>query len=139
MGNVGLFTPEIQKQFDLRHAVAGCELDLESLINIFQPVRRAQPVPRFPGVTRDLSIVVDEAVRWADIENAINAAGLPHLDHIDFVTTFRNPQIGPGKKSLTLTLEFRDPTHTLTSQEVDAQVKAAIEILAQQFKANLRS
>jgi phenylalanyl-tRNA synthetase beta chain len=138
-GNVGLFTPELQKQFDLRHAAAGCELDLEPLINIFQPIRRAQPVPRYPGVTRDLSIVVEEAVRWADVENAINATGLPHLDNIDFVTTFRNAQIGEGKKSLTLTLEFRDPARTLTSEEVDAQMKSAIELLTKQFNAALRT
>ena len=108
------------------------------LIAAFEALRRAQPVPRFPGVTRDLSVVVAEAVRWADIKAALATANLAHLDQIDFVTTFRNPQIGAGKKSLTLTLNFRDPARTLKSEEVDAQVQTAIQTLTQKFGATLR-
>jgi phenylalanyl-tRNA synthetase beta chain len=142
IGNVGLFTPDLQKKYDLRHAAAGLELDLESLLNLFQPVRRAAPVPRFPGIDRDLSLVLAEAVRWADIRAALESAKLPALDSdggIEFVTTFRNAQIGKGNKSLTLTLHFRAPERTLTSEEVDPQVKTAVDLLAQKFQATLRA
>ena len=73
---------------------------------------------------------------------ALQAANLPSLDPdegLEFVTTFRNAQIGPGKKSLTLTLHFRDPARTLTSEEVDAQVKTALETLTTRFAAILRA
>ena len=142
IGNVGLFSPDLQKKYDLRHPAAGLELDLEALLAAFEPLRRAAPVPRFPGITRDLSLVVAEATRWADIRAALEGAGLAALDPdegIEFVTTFRNAQIGPGKKSLTLTLHFRDPARTLTSEEVDGQVKTAIDLLTQKFQATLRA
>ena len=142
IGNVGLFSPDLQKKYDLRHAVAGVELDLEALLAVFEPLRRAAPVPRFPGITRDLSIVVAEATRWADIRAALQAANLACLDPeegIAFVTTFRNAQVGAGKKSLTLTLHFRDPARTLTSEEVDLQVKLAVETLTGKFAAALRA
>jgi phenylalanyl-tRNA synthetase beta chain len=141
IGNVGLFSPDLQKKYDLRHAVAGLELDLESLLAVFEPLRRAAPVPRFPGITRDLSVVVAEATRWSDIRAALLAANLACLDPdegLEFVTTFRNAQVGAGKKSLTLTLHFRDPGRTLTSEEVDTQVKTAVETLTRQFGAVLR-
>jgi phenylalanyl-tRNA synthetase beta chain len=141
IGYAGILPPELQKKYDLRHPVAALEVELEPLLAVFETVRRASPVPRFPGVTRDLSIVVDEAVRWADVHAAIAAADLAALppDGIQFVTTFRNAQIGTGKKSLTLALHFRNPERTLTSEEVDAQVKAAIELLTAKFQAALRA
>ena len=86
-----------------------------------------------------MSIVVEEAVRWADVRAAIVAANLAQLAQVDFVTTFRNAQVGAGKKSLTLTLEFRDPARTLKSEEVDAQMKTALEVLTGRFQAVLRA
>ncbi|HEY4330885.1 MAG TPA: phenylalanine--tRNA ligase subunit beta [Phycisphaerae bacterium] len=138
IGCAGIFLPELQKKYDLRHAAAGMELQLEPLLAIFQPVRRAAPVPRFPGVTRDLSVVMAESVRWAEVKKAIEGAKLERLERIEFVTTFRNAAIGVGKKSLTLTLNFRDSARTLTSEEVDAQVKTAVELLGKEFQAALR-
>ncbi|HUO07431.1 MAG TPA: phenylalanine--tRNA ligase subunit beta [Phycisphaerae bacterium] len=139
IGWVGLFTPEMQRKYDLRHAVAGVELDWDALVNVFQPVRRANPVPRFPGVERDLSIVVDETVRWVEVEAAVVGANLPSLASVNFVTTFRNRQLGDGKKSLTLKLEFRDPARTLTSEEVDPQVATVVKLLGGKFAAALRA
>ncbi len=141
IGYAGMLPAELQKKYDLRHGVAAIELQLEPLLAIFEPVRRAAPVPRFPGVTRDLSVVVAESVRWADIQSALAGAKLHFLapEGIEFVTTFRNAQIGADKKSLTLTLQFRDQSRTLTSEEVDAQVKIAIELLAARFQAALRA
>ena len=139
LGRAGLFTADLQKDYDLRHPAAGIELQLEPLLALFLPVRRAAALPRFPGVKRDLSVVVEEAVRWADIKAALAAAKLACLERVDFVTTFRNAQVGAGKKSLTLALDFRDPARTLTSDEVDAQVKSAIDTLAQKFQATLRA
>lgn len=138
IGSVGLFTPDLQKKYDLRHPAAGMEIDLEALIAAFEPLRRAAALPRFPEISRDLSIVVDESVRWAQVQVALAAAALAHVESINFVTTFRNAQIGAGKKSLTLTLVFRDPARTLTSEEVDAQVQTAVKTLSEKFAATLR-
>ena len=139
IGRVGLFTQELQRKYDLRHAVAGIELKWDALVRAFEPVRRANPVPRFPGIERDLSIVVDESVRWANVESAVAGAKLSSLAKIEFVTTFRNKQVGEGKKSLTLKLEFRDAGRTLTSEEVDAQVAIVVKVLGEKFAAALRA
>lgn len=139
LGSVGQFAPSVQERYDLRYPCAGAEVSWETLITAFQPIRRAKPLPRFPGITRDLSVVLDDAVRWSELVAAINAAGLPCLELVDFVGTFRNKQIGPGKKSLTLTLQFRDPNTTLRSEQVDAQMKSTLDLLATKFGATLRS
>ncbi|MGC9259228.1 MAG: phenylalanine--tRNA ligase subunit beta [Phycisphaerae bacterium] len=139
IGAVGLISPEVLKFYDLRRPAAVAELELEKLINVFNPVRLAQPLPRFPAVQRDVSIVVTNAVRWADISTSIHAGNLQFLESVEFVGTFRNAQIGAGKKSLTFTLVFRDPRSTLRSEQVDQQVNSALAILAARFNATLRA
>jgi phenylalanyl-tRNA synthetase beta chain len=138
LGRVGMILPDVQKKYDLRHPAAGMELDWETLVDLYQAVRQAQPVPRFPGVKRDLSVVVEEKIRWAEVKAAVAEAQLAFLEEIEFVTTFRSPQVGAGKKSLTLTLDFRDPARTLKSEEVDAQVATAVLVLKDKCGASLR-
>ena len=139
IGSVGMIAPDVVKFHDLRHDVAAAELDLEKLIAAFDPIRRASPLPRFPAMRRDLSIVVANTVRWRDISSAIYAGKVPFLHDIEFVGTFRNAQIGSGKKSVTLALLFRDPASTLRSEQVDQQVAAVLSSLSQRFNAVLRS
>jgi phenylalanyl-tRNA synthetase beta chain len=138
IGCVGLIAPSVLKYYDLRHGVAAAELDLEKVISIFNSVRRASPLPRFPAMRRDLSIVVANAVRWADIAAAVEINTFQFLEGVEFVGTFRNAQIGSGKKSVTLTLVFRDPQSTLRSEQVDQQVASILTVLAQRFNATLR-
>ncbi len=139
IGSVGLIAPDVMKFYDLRHGVAAAELDLGKLIAIFNPVRRASVLPRFPSIERDLSIVVANSVRWADISAAIQGSELEFLEDVEFVGTFRNAQIGSGKKSVTLTLVFRDPESTLRSQQVDQQVASILALLSERFNASLRA
>jgi len=138
IGCVGQISAALQKHYDLREKVYALEVELPPVLEVFEPVRRASPLPKFPGVTRDLSVVVDESVRWADVQAKLSAAQLAFCEKIDFVTTFRGKGVGDGKKSLTLTLSFRDPARTLKSEEVDTQVKTAVDTLASAFAATLR-
>ena len=139
LGVIGQFTAELQKKYDLRQAASGSEVLYDALLELFEPVRRASPLPRYPGVKRDLSVVVEEAVRWSEVEAALRGAKLANMEAVDFVPTFRNKQVGEGRKSLTLTLDFRDPARTLKSEEVDAKMKSAVELLGQRFGAVLRA
>ncbi len=139
IGSAGMVAPEIMKFYNLRQDVAAAELDLEKLIAAFNPIRRASPLPRFPAMRRDISIVVDDTVRWSDISSSIHAHSVQFLQDIEFVGTFRNAQIGPGKKSVTLALLFRDPASTLRSEQVDQQVAAIVALLSERFSAALRT
>ena len=139
IGSVGMIAPDVVKFYDLRHDVAAAELNLEKLIAAFNPIRRAAPLPRFPAMRRDLSIVVADTVRWRDISSVIHAGNVAFLQDIEFVGTFRNSQIGSGKKSVTLAMLFRDPASTLRSEQVDQQVAAVLAILAERCNASLRA
>jgi phenylalanyl-tRNA synthetase beta chain len=139
IGHFGQFRQGIARHYDLRHEAAGAEILWQPLLDAFVPIRQAKPLSTTQSVRRDLSVVVNETVRWAEIEAAIADAKLPFLESIDFVGTFRHKNIGEGKKSLTLTLEFRDPASTLRSEQVDTQVQTVVAILAEKVAATLRA
>jgi len=90
-----------------------------------------------------VSLIVPESVTWARIERLVRSANLAGLDDgeggaVGFVGTYRGPQAGEGKKSVTVRLRFRDPERTLRREEVDPQMAALIEISKRELGAQVR-
>lgn len=140
VGVLGEVSAELTQRFDLRRPPAVAEVRLEALAPKAQLVRRFQPLARYPEVERELAVVVDEAVRWADISRVIEALGIDILESFGPPQEpYRGPQVGPGKKSITFPLIFRSPERTLTSEEVTRRTERIVEALARELGARLRS
>jgi phenylalanyl-tRNA synthetase beta chain len=133
IGSFGLISDAARQAHDLDHPLIGAELILSPMIDAYPPISRAQRLPEFPGIDRDLSLIVDESIRWEQIEAAANDLDLDRCVGHDLVGIFRGKQAGEGKKSVTLRLHFRDDSRTLRHEEVDPQ----IELLAKSAKDSL--
>jgi len=139
LGYMGLVGGAAQRSYDLATPVVGAELNLASLIAGFPPVGVVHSLPAFPGIERDLSVVVAEGVEWAAIERTVRThAGAPFED-VSFVSTYRGQQLGKGRKSVTLRLSFRDPARTLRHEEVDAPTQSLVQVLKREHGAELRA
>jgi len=139
IGYVGMISKSAADHVDLREHPAAAELDLPALISGAQAVPQLHPLPRFPGVRRDLSLIVDESVPFARVESLVREQRAEFLEEIEFVTTYRGKQVEKGKKSVTISLIFRSPTATLTSDEVEASVQRILTAAAEQLGATLRA
>jgi phenylalanyl-tRNA synthetase beta chain len=139
LGYLGLLTREMLAQYDLTAPVVAAELNLARLLAAYPPKGSVASLPEFPGIERDISVVVGEQVAWRDIEQAVKRSARPPLEHVEFVTTFRAEKLGKGKKSVTLRLGFRDPSRTLRHEEVDAPVAGVVEALKSAVGAELRA
>ncbi len=137
-GRVGVLSDALQNLFGLQTPVVLAEVDYDPFTANFPPKRTVGYLPRFPGIERDLSIVVDEAVTWRQVEKCVADAAPKMLEDLQFLTIFRGKQIGKGKKSLSLRMRFRNPDATLRHDEVDPQVNAVVEKLKQGVAAELR-
>ncbi len=138
IGWIGLASGWAMKLHDLDQPVVLGELDLNALIEPYPPTRRASTLPAFPGIERDLSVVVDETVTWDQIRIVVDKVNPALCQGAEFVSTFRGKQIGPGSKSVTLRLQFRDESRTLRHEEVDPQTQAVVDQLKQDLNAELR-
>jgi phenylalanyl-tRNA synthetase beta chain len=139
LGGFGLLGPEIQRAWDLETPVIGAELDLEALVALYPPRAVTHALPAFPSIERDLSFVVDEKVRWSQLEGLIDSVSPELLEHTAFVGAYRGAQTGPGRKSVTMRLRFRAPDRTLRHEEVDPQVESLVEAARSSLGAELRS
>jgi len=119
-------------------ACAG-ELDCESLMALQSGPVQVRPIPRFPAISRDLSIVIDEQVKWAQIASAVTGAAPKEMEHLQFVDIYRGKGVPAGKKSLTLSLRFRDEDGTLTHEQVDAMQAAILKQIEKSAGAVLRT
>ena len=102
-------------------------------------VSMVKPIPRFPAITRDLSLVVDEKTSWADISAAVNAKAPAELEELEFVGIYRGKPIAAGKKSVTASLRFRDEDGTLRHEVVDGFEKEILTELTTKLGAELRT
>jgi phenylalanyl-tRNA synthetase beta chain len=138
LGTLGLLTPAAHSLFDLDAPQAAAEIDLQTLLDLPALPRRPHLLPAFPPIERDLSLIVSEETRWQQLRELVEGAGLERLEDVAFVASYRGKQTGPGRKSLTMRLRFRDPARTLRHEEVDPQIAAIIDIASRQLGAALR-
>lgn len=138
IGVFGVIEKPLADRFGLQTQVVAAQLDLESLIALYPPKHEAGELPKYPAIERDLSVVVDEATPWQQIADAIATANPALLESTAFVGTYRGKQVGAGKKSVTLRMQFRDPATTLRHEQVDPQVQTVVKALGEQVGAELR-
>ena len=99
---------------------------------------RVDPLPRYPAVRRDLSLVVPETTRYEQVESVILAAKPTDLETVEYVTTYRGKPLDTGSKSVTVTLVFRSDRTTLTSEAVETAVQNVVTAAAKELAATLR-
>ena len=118
--------------------MVAAELELAPLIAPFPPRSTAHPLPAFPPIQRDLSLIVDDPTPWSRIREAALGAKPAMLETIDFVGNYRGKPLAAGKKSVTMRLTFRDPARTLRHDEVDPQIAAVLAAATRDLGASLR-
>ena len=137
IGWVGHLHPGLAKALDLDGEVLGFELDLAPLAE--RAVPRASELSRYPSVRRDIALVVPEATPWAALRGSLEAALGPLLREVRLFDRYVGPGLDTGSKSLAMGLILQDVSRTLTDRDADQAVATALEALAKDCGARLRS
>lgn len=137
IGFVGQLHPVVQKDYDLKETYV-FELALTELLNAEVEDIRYSPIPRFPSITRDIALVVDENVVAGELQKAIIEAGGKLLKEVSIFDVYKGDRLPDGKKSIAFSLRYYDPERTLTDEEVTAVHEKVIQAVEQQFGATLR-
>lgn len=138
-GVIGILSPAVRDAFDLRTGLVVAELEIDPILALYPPQRTAGALPRFPGIERDLSIIVAEQVAWNEIERGVLSTSPALLESLSFITSYRGKPIPPGHKSVSFRMVFREPSSTLRHEQVDPQVKTIVEKLTQSVGAQVRA
>lgn len=136
MGWLGMLHPQLEKQLGFDSQVFLFELDQDSLLNKKVPVFTA--LSKYPSVTRDLALIVNEAVSASDIITCIKSGAEKALQDVIIFDVYRGKGIEEGSKSIALSLVLQDDTQTLTETEIETIVGRLLNLLATEIKAKLR-
>ena len=140
IGQAGIFSEAVRQKLDFKDLTpCGAELDFDDLTAVKAGPIKIRPIPRFPAIDRDLSILVAETTRWTEIAAAVQSSAPAELENVQFVDIYRGKGIPAGRKSLTLSLRFRDEDGTLTHETVDACQAKILESLKTSVAAELRT
>ncbi len=136
LGWVGELHPLVLRAWDLDgpggdRPIAGFELDLDELMSAVRTVPTYAAISDFPAVRQDIAVVVAEGVAAETVLTAVRGGGGDLLESVELFDLFRGEQVGAGKKSLALALEFRAPDRTLTDEEVVARREAIATALSE--------
>jgi phenylalanyl-tRNA synthetase beta chain len=139
-GVAGIIGRAVKEKYDFTElSPCAAELDFELLLALQQDAIKVKPIPRFPAIQRDLSIIVDENVCWANIIDAVETKAPAELENIQFVGIYRGEGIPSGKKSVTISLRFRDEDGTLTHETADSFQADIVKNLDKCVGAQLRT
>jgi phenylalanyl-tRNA synthetase beta chain len=125
VGWIGELHPLVARAWDL-DAVAAFELNAGALAELAGPIHQYEELSPFPAVVQDIAVVVPEEATFAQVEGAVRAGAGEALERIELFDVYRGEQVGEGRKSLALRLEFRAHDRTLTDEDA-AELRAAIE------------
>jgi phenylalanyl-tRNA synthetase beta chain len=140
LGMAGLLKSDTAAQFNLdKQMVTAAELDFGLLLTKAGAIAAAKPIPRFPAIVRDLSLIVDEPVQWSQITSVVQGKAPAELEQIDFTGLYRGKPIPNGKKSITVSLRFRDEQGTLRHETVDGWQNGILAGLTESLGAELRT
>ena len=139
LGYLGEVSSAGREEFQLRSPATVAELRLAVLEELAELTPQYVRPPIYPGVSRDLNLVLGEQVAWAELERAVLAVAGPQLEQIELVDVFRDPKKLPeGKKSMHLALLLRSAEGTLTGEEADATCQRIVAACRERFGAELR-
>jgi phenylalanyl-tRNA synthetase beta chain len=142
LGAAGQIAKRMGEQFKFRQAVYVAELKLEPLLTSIENAAAAlrfKPLPRFPAVERDFSLVLDDGVQFAQVAEALRLLGIPELQNIEALDLFRGGQIPPGKYSLMIRVAFQSAEATFTDAQLADFCSRIVMALQQKLGATLRA
>ncbi len=106
----------------IRQDVYLAELLLEPLLESIEAAKAAvrfTPLPRFPAVERDFSLVLADGVPFSEVVETITSLGIPELHSIEAADLFRGGQVPEGKFSLMIRVTFQNPNATFTDAQLN--------------------
>ena len=138
LGFLGQIHPLTAQNYGLEGEVYCCEINFTQLLSMGEPEPTYQPLPKYPAVSRDLSLVCDEALTVAQVEQCMTGAAGKLLRNIRFFDIYRGKGIPEGKKSIAFSLELRADDRTLTDADSEGVVTKVLAALQEKLGVTLR-
>ena len=136
---IGVVNPALARKFGVKQQVVAAEINWNTLFALVKRGKVAfKELPRFPEVRRDLAILLDESVKYADLRAAAFKNAKKLLKQVSLFDVYRGDKIPEGKKQYALSFTLQDVEKTLTDQDVERVMDRLLEVFTKEFGGILR-
>jgi phenylalanyl-tRNA synthetase beta chain len=137
VGSIGRLSEAIAASYKFRAPVYLAELDLTALLDSEQRTVQYKPLPRYPSVVRDVTVLVGRDVSFAELLEAVDSERVADYSGAKLVGTYEGEGIPENKRSVTLRIEYRSEDGTLRDEEIEERHRRLIDSLLIKFSAKL--
>ena len=138
VGYIGQIHPLVAQNYDMGTEVFCAEINFTKLTELQLPDKTYVPLPKYPSVNRDLSVICDETITVAQVEDVIAAAAGKLLRGVKLFDIYRGTGIADGKKSLAFSIELRADDRTLTDNDCEQVTGKILTALEKELSITLR-
>ncbi len=138
IGTVGEVHPDVRDNFEMPVRAWIADLDLEAMMALSTAMGEVKPMPRYPAVNRDLSLVMPEDTEVGPLMREMAQSAGSLLEDVKMFDVYRSPVLGLGVKSIAFSFIFRGQDHTLTEEEISSAMGKILKT-AEQYQAVIRS
>jgi len=119
VGTIGRLSDELAQNYKFRQPVFVAEIDLQTILAEKEQTVLYRPLPVYPSMVRDVSLLVNRSVGFADVKNSILSGNYELLRSVEFVDVYEGKGVPDDSRSLTIRLEYRSDERTLVEEEVE--------------------
>jgi phenylalanyl-tRNA synthetase beta chain len=138
LGVLGEVHPQVGGDYEVYGKVYLFELDFSKMVKWAGEGKQFQPLPKFPAVYRDLSIVVDRALEGERVMETIWTFHHPYVEEVNLFDIYQGPPIPEGKKGISYRIRYQANDRTLTDEEVNQYHEKILSRLKEVFQLDLR-
>ena len=138
LAQLGEIHPDVAERFGIEARAYIAEIDLDALRPLEAPLYGVKPLPKYPAVTRDIALVVDEKVGVGTMLETIKKSGGKTLESASLFDIYRGEKLGANKKSVAYALSFRASDRTLTDEEIAGSMAKILKAVEAEYGAELR-
>ncbi len=137
IGLVGEIHPQVRKVFDLKQSAYLFELDLDKIISLAPPTLKFKPIPKFPAIYRDITIIIDREIEAQTVLQTVENIREGLVQNLHLFDVFEGDPIAAGKKSVSFRITYRSSDKTLVDDDVNDLHKSVTDKLLKAFDATL--
>lgn len=138
LGTVGQVHPNVAANFKVGTECYCALLDFDVLLSGYTTNRQYKALPKFPAISRDISITLDKNINVGEIMKIIEKHRGNILESCNLFDVYEGEQVGEGKRSVAYALSFRADDRTLTDNEVNEVMDSILSSLKNELNAELR-
>ena len=136
---MGTIAPARLKQFGIKQPVFAAEINWPAFFTLIKRNKiKYSELPKFPEVRRDLALLLDESVSYADLRKSALRVGKKLLKNVGLFDVYRGDKIAEGKKQYALSFVLQDLEKTLTDADVEKVMSKLLATFQNEFGATLR-